>query len=283
MSDANPYSAAPTRYREYPPSEPLRAFVVCYWTLCTGVSAGAQRVLPDGCMDILFSFAAPARPAASNAIDEGVHVIGVMTRPVVTALDPGTEFLGVRFRPGEAFSFFGVAAHEWKDHSLRLGDAWGPFARELEERLAPLSMAERVRALDRALCARLTSLRPADLRLRRAVTRTVVARGRVTVRALSLEIGIGERQLERAFRERVGLAPKLFARVVRLQALVAALRQAAAPPFAALAHKIGFVDQAHLIRDLRMLAGTTPSALRAELDVSGFSNPPQQARAKKRS
>jgi len=42
-------------YREHPPPAHLRAWVQCLWTLDSGAAAlHPHRVLPDGCIDILF-------------------------------------------------------------------------------------------------------------------------------------------------------------------------------------------------------------------------------------
>ena len=53
----------------------MRPYVACYWTLRTS-SAGPHRVLPDGCMDLIFDL----RRARST-------VIGAMTQAVVERSD----------------------------------------------------------------------------------------------------------------------------------------------------------------------------------------------------
>ena len=67
-------------YREYPPSAVLREYVECYWTRTGDIELpAAHRVLPDGCIDIMFDF-------ASNRDD--AFVIGPMTR--VLLVDAGS-------------------------------------------------------------------------------------------------------------------------------------------------------------------------------------------------
>jgi AraC-like DNA-binding protein len=58
----------------------------------------------------------------------------------------------------------------------------------------------------------------------------------------------------------VGVPPKTFARVVRLQRLLEALRSARDPHWSALATWAGYYDQSHLVAEFKELTGVTPSA-----------------------
>ncbi|HEY8040381.1 MAG TPA: helix-turn-helix domain-containing protein [Polyangiaceae bacterium] len=240
-------------YREIRPAPALRRHVACYWEACA--RGAAQRVLPDGCMDILLRVEGGVTP----------YVVGAMTRAVISP-DDGAAMIGVRFRPGEAFAFLDVASSDARDALLSPLDAGRPELGSLADAVASAPPAGRIRALEDALLARLPRARPADARVRRAVDLLLSSRGTVRVAQLALAVGLGDRQLERAFDERVGLGPKALARVLRLQALVASLdaHGPGAVPWARLAAEAGYADQAHLVRDVRALAGLTPGELRRE-------------------
>lgn len=110
-------------------------------------------------------------------------------------------------------------------------------------------------ALERRLTVRIGA-RWADGRVRRAVQALTGGAG---LPAVAMEVGLGERQLERLFAERVGLGPKRFARVMRLQ------RALEAPAdLATLALRAGYADASHVVREIRSLCGVTPGALLAE-------------------
>ena len=100
--------AAPA-YEEHEPAPALRAYVACYWTLL-GDQASGHRVLPDGCMDLLFDLT--AAPGADATL------IGTMSAPLLAPAAARARLFGVRFRPGEAFGFVGVPAGEIKDRVL---------------------------------------------------------------------------------------------------------------------------------------------------------------------
>ncbi len=71
------------------------------------------------------------------------------------------------------------------------------------------------------------------------------------------------RGFQARFRAEVGLTPKEFARLMRLQATLRALDLT--PSLSALAADAGFSDQAHATRELQRSTGLTPASLRANL------------------
>lgn len=80
------------------------------------------------------------------------------------------------------------------------------------------------------------------------------------MRELVAQLAVSERRLERLFLASVGVSPKKLSRIARLNAVLARLGQprAPTPSWGSLAVELGFADQAHMIREFRQLAGTTP-------------------------
>ncbi|MGB3438948.1 MAG: helix-turn-helix domain-containing protein [Actinophytocola sp.] len=81
------------------------------------------------------------------------------------------------------------------------------------------------------------------------------AHGNVPIAALAAEVGWSRRHLVDRFRAQAGLAPKTLARVLRFEEL---LRRLPTGRFAEVAADCGYYDQAHMNRDFREFAGTTP-------------------------
>lgn len=223
--------------------------MACYWAISGPFDA--HRVLPDGCIDILL------------AGDEGARIVGTMTRAIVAS--PGERAVfGVRFRPGEAARAAPLAPAELTDGEAPLVASWGDEGRVLEDRalhvlddrsLSTTAVLARVAPLvDRALEQRLARhAGAADFPIRAAAD--ALACG-ATVREAAQRASLSERQLARRFAARVGIAPKLFARVMRLQRATSAIwGGSSAVEAAALA---GYSDQAHFTRDAKDLAGVTP-------------------------
>jgi AraC-like DNA-binding protein len=256
-----------TAYREHAPAAPLRSSVECYWTR-RGTGA-PQRVLPDGCIDILMR-----RPVSPTGAPHGcfrAEVIGTMTRAIVAG-GAAEELVGIRFRPGEAFRFLRFPAVECTDLDLDLEAVRGSFARDLAEGLdAAEGLAARVSALDRALLRRHESSIPADFRVRHAVDS--LRRGQRSIAALACEVGISTRQLHRLFDERVGIGPRALARVFRVQRGVTLLSVGASPAWSRIALEAGYADQSHLIREFQALVGVSPTAFVRARAMSDSFNP----------
>jgi AraC-like DNA-binding protein len=234
------------RYEERAPNPTLAPWVDCYWSIrATHALPTPNRVLPDGCADIILDLAAGTRPVA----------VGAMRSAIVVPLSGAVDLFGVRFRPGAARRFLDIPLHEITDQLVDLG------ARRADwDALLATPPAARAALVDRILSRHLGRPRPDEIVVARAVSR--IKRGGVSVHALAQEMGIGERRLERLFDQCVGLSPKALARVVRFgNAVRAAL---GGEPWARIASDVGYADQSHLIREFRALAGVTPSEYRTE-------------------
>jgi AraC-like DNA-binding protein len=77
------------------------------------------------------------------------------------------------------------------------------------------------------------------------------------IRQLASRLGISERQLSRGFRATYGTNPKQYARLARIEKVVAARKSGLG--WADVAYACGFVDQAHLIHDFSTIVGGTPA------------------------
>ena len=78
--------------------------------------------------------------------------------------------------------------------------------------------------------------------------------------------GLSERQAERVFLEHVGLSPKLFGRLTRMNEALKLRASDEALSWADIAASAGYFDQSHMVRDFRDLNGATPAQF-AELGL----------------
>lgn len=202
---------------------------------------GTTRVLPDGCMDLIWLG------------EGGLVVAGPDTRAHVVP-GPAGDYVGLRLAPGWGPAVLGLPASELRDRREPLAvvdSAWD--ARELVERMA--EAPDRAAALESFAARRLRAGSPdpvAEVAARRL-------RGGVGVAELARDLGLSDRQLHRRSVAAFGYGPKVLARVLRLRrALDLAY---AGSPFADVAAVAGYADQAHLSREVRALAGLPLSEL----------------------
>jgi AraC-like DNA-binding protein len=250
-------------YREALPAAPLRRFIECYWFLSAPECARheAQPILPDGCMELVFNIGDPFRrfhPDGTSGPQPRRMLVGQMDHQVTVRPEGRLDVLGVRFRPSGAHPLFRFPMSDLRNALIPLSQV-ADFPESLEG-LRDDTVRGRKRALDAMLEPRFQKARADHAGFDQAVQSVVGAEGRVKVDDLSRDLGVSCRQLERMFRERVGLGPKRFAKVLRFQSVFrrAALEEA---PWAALALDCGYYDQAHFIRDFRSFTGKSPGAL----------------------
>ena len=98
-------SQVPEPYRE----RAARLPGAILWTRTT--DGTGQRVLPDGCMDLLW-------------IEGELVVAGPDTSAYVDNSEPGIRYAALRFAPGTGPGFLGVPAREVRDTRVPLVDLW---------------------------------------------------------------------------------------------------------------------------------------------------------------
>jgi AraC-like DNA-binding protein len=236
----------PIGYRERQPHPALADDIACVWS---GAARDGQRILPDGCIDIVWIG------------DEVLTIAGPDTHANITGLAEGTLTVGVRFRPGRAPGFLLVRADELTDQAIGLDALWGPEAAALVDALASAPSVEGKQAiLEAALLERLDEVSHSDPDVAAAVDVIARAPSAARVGDLSRELNISERHLRRRFEQAVGYGPKTFGRVLRFRAFLSLVEEQGYS-LAAAAAEAGYADQAHLTRECSDLSGLPPTEL----------------------
>lgn len=146
-----------------------------------------------------------------------------------------------------------------------LSDLIGQAAGDLGGALCDARGAEeRFDLLDRFLIGRFAQEEEADRPVAWAMRRLAGAFGPATS-ALAEEIGWSRRHFARRFRAVTGFSPDRYRRIARFERFTTAIMRSPGDALAGLAAECGYVDQAHLTRDVRDFSGMTPGELRARL------------------
>ncbi|MGZ3709562.1 MAG: DUF6597 domain-containing transcriptional factor, partial [Bdellovibrionota bacterium] len=212
-----------------------------------------NRVLPDGCMDILFD---------QNSRD-GAFVVGAMTRSLLVESSERSEIVAVRFRPGGARIFFDCPASELTDENVDLSDLWKDHAEITDLLHSAPDLLSKIRRLEGMLLGRHQGAN-LDPRLKLAIRLWDQCAGARSVESIASEIGWTRQHLARRFQEAVGVSPKFYSKVLRFQHATALARNGPTPDWSALAADSGYFDQSHLIADFQALAGLSPDRWLAE-------------------
>jgi AraC-like DNA-binding protein len=250
------------RYREVPPPAALRQLVHRFWILQgdAGPNADFQRAMPDGRPEIIFNLADrfESRSEAGGRLQSAALLVGPTTRAMELRPTGRIDLAGLRLQPGAAPALLGLSGRELVDRAMELAVLDVAWARDLPERLAESDRtSDRLDLMERSLLGARERWR-GDLRLEAGIGLVLRARGPVRVGRIAAGVGISPRHLSRLCRERAGIGPKLLGRLARFQRVLRELEQDRPPRWAALAHRHGYFDQAHLAGDFRRFAGVSP-------------------------
>lgn len=238
----------------YIPAPPLADFVDLFW-LADGPAPGhpRERVLPMGTAALVIDL----RPTSGLPVPV---LCGPQSESFVIDTAPQAAVMGVHFKAGGAFPFFKLPAGELHNVRMGLDELWAGCAVELRERIleARTSLA-RFRILEVFLLARAAEPLTRDPAVAFALQAFRGLRP-PSVAAVVNRTGWSQRRFIAAFRDEVGLTPKLFCRVARFQEVVRRVHGRRQVDWAGLAASCGYYDQSHFIHDFQAFCGLSPSA-----------------------
>jgi methylphosphotriester-DNA--protein-cysteine methyltransferase len=226
-------------YGEQPVPARWRSLAECVWTSAAPVVPEVVDVLPDGCMDLVWSGA-------------DLFVAGPDTAPNPYTRAAGLAATGLRFHPGVLPALLGTPAAALRDARVPLAVLQPTLARRA---VAAIAAGADPAAVLPALAARLPGRAPEP------GVRAVAARLSRGASAADTADALGwtTRTLHRRCLAAFGYGPATLRRVLRFRRALTLLDGGVAP--AEVAARAGYADQPHLSREVRALAGTAPAQL----------------------
>ncbi len=255
-------------YRELRPRPPLDRFLECFWFADGEAPASSdsppERIVPDGCPEMILHLGERFERVEENGRrlrQPRSFLVGALTRPLHVQPAGRVRTMGLRFRPFGLSAFVNIPLHELTDETTALADIWKGAVGHLEEGLGEARTdEERASRAERFLLEHL-SLPCIDPGIEGCVQTILRARGQMRIEPLARRMGVSLRQVERRFRDAVGVSPKFLARVVRFQEVLR--RCPGEETWIDLALDCGYYDQAHLLRDFRDFVGVAPRRFQA--------------------
>ncbi|MBZ9708462.1 AraC family transcriptional regulator [Mesorhizobium sp. ESP7-2] len=216
---------------------------------------------------LVISFAEPFAIGLGRAPDDNDRfasfAAGLFAGPVMIESFGGACCVQVNFTPLGARRFFRLPMSELTDSMVVLDDLLGAEGAALRERLgnAP-DWTARFDIAEAFVAARLESTTETPLEIAWAYDRIIASGGRTRIASLAERLGWSRKHLADKFFDATGVGPKTLSRIVRFNRALRLSKQPTAD-WADVAADCGYADQAHLVREFRVLAGETPTALSA--------------------
>lgn len=254
--------------RTFPPHAILSNVVefYFYYKIDAGLPAVQQYATPL-MQGLVFNFNQQPQHHTFNGstltLDQKAYIFGQSTCPRVVSGDQnGVEIMGVKFKPLGLAKITGINMAHMADRIIAAEDIWG---REFESLCDQMQSARFIDAaieiLQQFLIGKYihTTLHHHIDTADYALSMVEQQLGNISIRALQGKTHTSRKTLERVFMHAVGLHPKLYARIVRFNAVKDKIdRHIKGVRMSAVAQDFGYYDSAHFTAEFKHFSSVTP-------------------------
>jgi len=213
-------------------------------------------IIPDGSGCMIYSF-------NGEVLDEifwGPTTKYVKVKKNNTTSNVKERMFFIEFLPGGIYALIGIPQRELVDLKCSIKEIDKKLSISLSDAIkSSKTIDELIFKVDRILIKRIGENNKIDKRFLSFVNKIKATGGTMPVKKLAEGEYISERQLNRIFEKAIGLSPKMFSRVVRINNAIKTYKANNIFNFTYVSYDSGFYDQSHLIREFYQFCGTTPS------------------------
>jgi len=250
-------------YHEWRPPA-LAGFVELLWESQGTTTQPDDRHFPHGMIELLVNLQGDPfdllEPTGASTFAT-TWLVGQQLGPTVTVQPPRHHVLGIRLRPAGAYALLRAPLRVLTGLVVELEDLVGSAARALVDGCRDAaSVAARFDLATRWLAARFAGAGTIDPAIAWVAAQIEAHDGGVAIAGLREETGLSKTRLATAFRDQIGVTPKVYARLVRFRRALAMV-ETGATSLADVACATGYYDQPHFNAEFRELTGLTPREL----------------------
>lgn len=192
-------------------------------------------------------------------------VVGPQLTRVSIDINKNHKAVRVGFHPGGLHRLMGMPMDEMIDGSYNAEDVFGNEIKTVNEQLPEAKNFNEIRdIIEHFLLKKVTTLKK-QLPFDRAMMELLRHNGNIAIENIASQACLSLRQFERISKDRIGLPPKLFARLVRFSKAYRLRENFPDWSWTQIAFECGYFDQMHFIRDFKQFAGVTPRIIEQEL------------------
>lgn len=248
-------------YLYIPAHASLRPFISNYT-----ISFPTPQTMPDEYTILPTASSTLSVLVGSSGIQSGLRGVDTKASQVGAHANKMKLLLLIEFLPGRMRPFIKIDQSELVDASFAMYELDRSLIQSIETELMRSDRVETlVEALDKVFLTRLIK-QDTDSTVSALLRHIATRHGNVDAKELSSAFFYSEKHLRRLFSHHVGVSPKMFSRIVRVNH---ALRLIQRQPqgFADIAAQAGFFDQPHMVRDFKIICGLTPQAYLQNMSV----------------
>ncbi len=254
-----------TIIQEFEPAALLQPYVKTYWFGKFNTQANSilsQQVVPNGYIELIFHLDSEhCRLYQNNRWEKSPNytLIGLFTKPYEVRFNEPVSVFGIRFKPEGIYSLFNIPASEFSHSYLDMENVLNKDFKSFAEALQICkSIHEMIIKTEHFLLRNLQETNKEIYYLNYAAETIRNTFGVLRIDELIQKVYISQRQLEREFKEKIGITPKQYMRIARLNEINRILNSGNFNRLTTLSYLNGFADQAHFIREFKEFTGTSP-------------------------
>jgi len=198
-------------------------------------------------------------------------IVGPQITPVELELKKNHRAVMIGFQPGGLFRFLGIPMKEMFDDGIDgfhiLDRGINNLIDELRETQHPEEVNAKVQTYLLHKTERVRELQPLD----KALKKLYITGNNYTMDLVAQDACLSLRQFQRKCHERLGMNPKLYARIARFSKAYMMYEGNRQLTWSQISHRCGYFDQMHFIKDFKEFAGVTPGLMSKKLDKSDLS------------
>jgi AraC-like DNA-binding protein len=241
-------------YAEILPCDELLPYIRCFWrqdVMAEGEpllhEQRASLIIPDACMDIVLGFDDDSNLVSSVfcTLDEDAHVSNPDTAAGARSL------FGIRFYGWTAGLFAKENINGIRNRTLEASEFFPYILKDFVPKLAGVaSFSRKAEIANRYFLKRLDEA-IVNYDLMNAAAKILEMKGNVRTSEIARSVAMSEKQMERKYREKIGVSPKSLSSLIRYQLLWQDLFRSPECDIQDLVDKYGYFDQAHLLNDFK--------------------------------
>ena len=262
------------RYEILPPSPKFNDFIN-YYKYIEGFSRGMFKIVPAITQELYFHLNAGnyifSSPGLYQIKHPLIHLIGLHEyQQNVISFIPGNEMIkgfAVVFKPNGIQKLFRLSHSEIHRHAIDGESLFRDHTEELWYEIKTAScIAEMKIRLEAYLEMYLTGKDFSNTPVTRILESILKKNGIVSLGQLCTEFNISKRTLQRRFFDELGMPPKEYLQIARLNHALTLLKSNQYKNLTELGYLSGYYDQSHYIRDIRKMFGISPGSLKRNED-----------------
>lgn len=252
-------------YQTFKPHQDLDSIVNFYWTLEVPYNPNntKQKIIPDGFIEMTFNFGDKIKRYTSDkkfVTHPCAMVMGQRTKSYFIEPIGNVDTFAICFYPYGFANFVNTPLENLVDKEIPIENLFGKIpAKKLEQEMVnAANTQQRIKIIETFLINKLNDNTTIESIVKSTVDVLLATNGSSSINNILKDELFKRRQLERKFKQQVGISPKQLGKVIRLQTALKIMLNSKNDSLTNIAYESDYFDQAHFIKDFKEFTGTTP-------------------------